>query len=59
MILVDYIGGVRGGLGGPQARSRRGGLPGSKGSEGSEGGLKPMCVACRYSKKVRAPLWKK
>ena len=56
MILVDYIGGVRGGPKGSQVESWRGGPPGSKGSVGSEGGLKPMRVACRYSRKVWAPL---
>ena len=59
IMLVDYIGGVKGKPGGSQAWWRRGGPPGSKGSERSEGGLKPMRVACRYSRKVEAPLWKK
>ena len=59
MILVDYIGGVEGGPRGPERERGGGGPPGSKGSERSEGGLKLMRVACKYSRRVWAPLWKK
>ena len=63
VILINYIRRVKeGDIQGLSSTCVKGGgdqPPRSKGLERSEGGVKPRCVACRYSRKVWAPAWKK